>query len=492
MEHKDRRISIGKKMYIFVILTVLFAVAGIWIISYKVTMNQIDRYYKRLTISSARNYASLVDVDALRALRSAAESEEFQAIRDQAEELDDESLIENYLREHGLWDMYVEQREHMRLYQSNMDDIKYLYIVAWAPMPAEDGEYYDMYILDSDDVPLYETGYYEQREPEFDGQDPMHESEPVISNGDWGWLCSGYAPVYDADGHLICTVGCDVGMEAVMADRRANMISLLISAAIFTLIVSVCSFFLATKFVVQPLNELTSEMKKFSPKKNRNYKESGVIDLKERRNKDEIDDIYNEIRSMQIRIIDYIDDITAIKREKEKAEIEIDQISHAAMKDDLTGIGNKKAYDKKTDSIRKLMRDPAVKFAIIMMDINGLKTINDTHGHNAGDIYIKGCCHIMCDILKRSPVYRIGGDEFVAILTGDDFDLRDERVKELRDTFEKTFNNTHVEPWERYSASIGIGVRTPSDDSYDAVFKRADSSMYEEKNAFKKDHRDDR
>jgi len=55
-----------------------------------------------------------------------------------------------------------------------------------------------MYLLDDDENPLYETGYFEVRKAEFAGMDFYKGIPPVISNGDWGWLCSAYAPVYDA------------------------------------------------------------------------------------------------------------------------------------------------------------------------------------------------------------------------------------------------------------------------------------------------------
>ena len=489
MEHQERRFSIGKKMYVFVLGVVVVTIAGIWFLSYRLTSNQIDRYYKRLTINSAENYASFADRDYIRELRAAAETEEFQELRDLAEETDDESLIQAYLEEHGLWEDYVEQREIMRTYVENMDDIDYLYIVAWSPDIAEDGEYYDMYILDADDVPLYETGYYEQREPEFDNFDPLNDNDAIISNGDWGWLCSGYAPVFDDDGTLICMVGCDVSMEDVMADRKANMISLSISAVIYTAIVLILAFLVVTKYVVRPLNRISAEMKKFSPQTDRNYEESGVINLTStRRTQDEIDDIYNEIRAMQIRIIDYIDDITAIREEKEKVESEVNQISMVAYKDGLTGTGNKQAYIMKAEELTRAIEDGNAEFAIIMMDINYLKYVNDNFGHDAGDKYLLGCCHIICEKLKHSPVYRIGGDEFVAVLTGEDYANRAAHVKSLNNYFENAFSNRNTEPWNRHSASIGMSEFREGDTSVDDVFKRADTLMYDAKNAFKKKH----
>ena len=123
-----------------------------------------------------------------------------------------------------------------------------------------------------------------------------------------------------------------------------------------------------------------------------------------------------------------------------------------------------------------------------MMDINYLKTVNDNYGHNNGDKYIRGCCHILCNALKHSPVYRIGGDEFVAVLTGEDYAGRTDRINELRTIFEKTYANDGAEPWDRYSASLGMSEYTSADESAESVFKRADQAMYEAKNKFKKEH----
>jgi len=59
----------------------------------------------------------------------------------------------------------------------------------------------------------------------------------------------------------------------------------------------------------------------------------------------------------------------------------------------------------------------APEFGVIGCDVNGLKKINDTLGHKAGDEYICAACKMLCEYFKHSPVFRIGGDEFVVILT---------------------------------------------------------------------------
>ena len=82
-------------------------------------------------------------------------------------------------------------------------------------------------------------------------------------------------------------------------------------------------------------------------------------------------------------------------------------------------------------------------------------------------------------------MFRIGGDEFAAILTGEDFSRRNESVEELRNAYEVCYGKTDSNPWERYSAAVGMAEHATDDNSYELVFKRADALMYEEKKVFK-------
>ena len=163
----------------------------------------------------------------------------------------------------------------------------------------------------------------------------------------------------------------------------------------------------------------------------------------------------------------------------------IGKISEEAYKDPLTKVGNKAAYLKMTEELKQGIENGKKQFAIVMIDINNLKHINDDHGHNAGDAYIKGCCHIICEIYKHSPVFRIGGDEFVTVLRGEDYEHRHENFDRLKRTFEQTYGQHDVQPWERYSAAAGRAEFASDDNSVEFVFKRADKAMYADKTAFK-------
>ncbi|MCR5045162.1 MAG: GGDEF domain-containing protein [Treponema sp.] len=484
------KFTVGKKIYLFVGLTVFLAVFGAAMISYRINASQIDDYFKNLSLYSARNFSKFIDAEYLFKLKEVVISEEYQALRDQAEKDEDEAVIERYLKQKGLWTDYVKNRNFLIRYLRTMEDIKYLYLIVWGDVNATK----DMYLMDDDENPLYVTGRYEDRAESFYGVDASMDVEPTISNSGWGWLCSSYVPVYDKAGNLVCQVGCDVEMDDIIRARRRFLMYVLASAVIFTILVLIGAILLLNRIVIKPMTEITKEMKRFSPSSNKSYEDSGVLNLNIKSN-DEIEDIYNGIRSMQIRILDYLKDIVEIRAEKEKVESDIESarkemgaISREAYRDSLTKVGNKSAYLKKAAELQTKIGDDAFKFGIVMVDVNFLKTINDTYGHSMGDDYLKGCCKIICQIYKHSPVFRIGGDEFVVLLIGEDFENRKEKLSQAENLFERSFNDSKLEPWLRYSAAIGMAESSASDRTVEEVFKRADKAMYDEKMNFKKNH----
>ena len=486
-----KKISLGTKLYLFVILTVLVVSLGTAMIAYKISVNKIDNYYKSLTLNSARNFSAFVDPDYLKSLKEAVVTDEYQALREKAEEEQNEQLIEDYLRDKGLWEQYNETRDLLIRYLRNMQDIKYLYIIVWGTA----NESVDMYLLDDDENPIYVTGSFGEREEEFAEVDESKEIAPRVSNGDWGWLCSAYVPLYASDGTLVCQIGCDVDMDDVMMQRQQYMLYIALAALIITVVVLVIAVLFTNKIIVKPLNAITNEMKKFKPEGNADYEKAGVIDL-DIRTRDEINDIYLGIRSMQINIIDYICDITRVQKEKEKAETEarekeaqIGKISKEAYRDSLTSVGSKTAYIKKAEDLNScILKGRKVEFAFVLVDINDLKMVNDSYGHTAGDEYIKGCCHIICETFKHSPVFRIGGDEFVAVLQNEDYLNRQELFETLKEKYLSTFSDTAEKPWQRYSAAVGMAEYSLDDSKVEFVFKRADKAMYSDKLRFKTEH----
>lgn len=480
---KRKGLSIRTKMYLFLIVTILSVSIGTALLAYRINVRQIDKSYRQITSDTARTFASFVDGDYLERLRKAAESDEYQALREKAEAEDDESMIESYLRENNLWDNYSSILFDLRHYIENMKSVKYLYIVACGDANSN----WDMYLIDGDDVGIYEAGYYEDREEDLKGTDFSVEVEPSISHGDWGWLCSAYTPVKNSKGEVVAQVGCDFDMEDVMEERQQLLLYIIIIAIIFTAIVIVVAVLLINKMIVHPINSITGEMKKFKPTVHAGYEESGVIDL-DIKNRDEIGVLYEGIHSMETDIVDYLNDLDVLKHDNEDKDRKIGQISKDAYKDALTGVGSKSAYMKRVEEINVEISNGQLDFGIVMVDMNDLKMINDKYGHKMGDSYLKGCCHIICETFKHSPVYRIGGDEFVVILTGEDYNDRFNKVNQLKEEYVKSRTNENAKPWQKYSASVGMAELAFDDATLEFVFKRADRKMYEDKQKFKQEN----
>ncbi len=153
-----------------------------------------------------------------------------------------------------------------------------------------------------------------------------------------------------------------------------------------------------------------------------------------------------------------------------------------ANRDPLTGVKSKHAYAEAEEKMNaEIAAGGAEIFSIAVCDVNGLKYINDTYGHKAGDEYIKKACMMVCEIFQHSPVYRIGGDEFVVIMHGPDFEHREALMMELHDQ-----SAAHIGS-EDVVVAGGLSDFIPEEDpDVRAVFDRADARMYEEKQALKK------
>ena len=160
---------------------------------------------------------------------------------------------------------------------------------------------------------------------------------------------------------------------------------------------------------------------------------------------------------------------------------EIESNRQIAYRDALTGVKSKHAYNDAVERVNKRVEGGELSsYGVVVFDLNGLKAINDTKGHEAGDEYLKVACRMICVAFKHSPVFRIGGDEFVAILEGDDYENRERLLKEFNNAVEDRNNN------ETVSVSGGLAVYSPDfDKDFGDVFKRADKKMYERKRQLK-------
>ena len=169
--------------------------------------------------------------------------------------------------------------------------------------------------------------------------------------------------------------------------------------------------------------------------------------------------------------------------EREEQEAILTSVERLARLDELTGVKNKNAFTEYVNEIEERIAggDTDMEFGVVMCDINDLKLINDTRGHYFGDESIQRACRMICDVYENSAVYRVGGDEFAVIISGEDYESRKSLLNKLKKESEAN---------ERMRSgpvlACGMAVFDPDiDKSFYEVYERADAKMYLNKSELK-------
>ena len=164
------------------------------------------------------------------------------------------------------------------------------------------------------------------------------------------------------------------------------------------------------------------------------------------------------------------------------------KLSEMAVVDGLTGVGNKTAYLQKIHSLDDAIRRGTASFTVYVFDLNGLKEINDKYGHESGDMAITDAAEALKAVFGKENLYRIGGDEFIAVFDG----MKKPDTERCFADLEKAMRSLDLTGKlykEPLAIAKGAAAFCPGEDKeYRDVFRRADQSMYEEKTAYYKTH----
>ena len=233
------------------------------------------------------------------------------------------------------------------------------------------------------------------------------------------------------------------------------LLSVILVALAFSIIV-----FLVVKKVVKPLKDLTDASIKLS---------SGDYEVKiERSGTYEIDQLSVAFENMLVNL----------KEHKKLQHL-------LAYRDSLTKLRNMNSYRDWVIDFDKKIEAKNVSFGVIVLDLNYLKNTNDTYGHNVGNKLIVMAAEIISRTFKRSPIFRIGGDEFLVILQDQELKDRDILLSKFEEICENSFaedDNVKIP----ISIAKGFSLFDPSTDTqFSDVFKRADNEMYKDKQRMK-------
>ena len=233
---------------------------------------------------------------------------------------------------------------------------------------------------------------------------------------------------------------------------------LILECLIVTLVVlllTVCVAIYIAKRIIHPLRQLTEAADRFA---------QGDWDVSITCNtKDEVRKLTDSVVKMA-----------------DTTQTYIAEINHMAYQDGLTKVKNRACY---LDYVENLKLQEAEAYAVLILDVNNLKIVNDTYGHEMGDCLIKEASRHIGHTYKHSPVFRIGGDEFAVIMDSLDYEDREELLKTFRDKMQDIVvqENSDV----RLFIASGMAVFPVDGESYEEVFRVADERMYGNKAAMK-------
>ncbi|MEA1971628.1 MAG: GGDEF domain-containing protein, partial [Thermodesulfobacteriota bacterium] len=152
-----------------------------------------------------------------------------------------------------------------------------------------------------------------------------------------------------------------------------------------------------------------------------------------------------------------------------------EQLRYLSTHDSLTGLYGRAFFD---EEMFRFERGRTFPVSVVMLDVDGLKWVNDTRGHKAGDALLKRVAQVLGMVFRAGDIAaRIGGDEFAVLLPGTGISAAKEILVRFR-----AFLEDHNKEYPDLPLSLSIGVAEGSKgDSLACVQKKADELMYREK-----------
>ena len=255
------------------------------------------------------------------------------------------------------------------------------------------------------------------------------------SYGDkWGRFYSAYAPVIKDGQYTGVIVAVDVDASfyerSITNDAFAIAAVSVVSIAIGVLAALLISYRFRKQFEIisKDMNELqinVHNLLKTSETSPRDEKDNQNVLIEDLNTKDQVAILQNKI-----------------KKTKEEVEHYIEYAHRQAFLDGLTHMGNRSSYFDRITKVEENLKEEKSSLVVLVFDINGLKQINDTYGHETGDRSIIAASNILKEIYGKDNCYRIGGDELVIILD----DMDENEVIDSMTRFDKqikAFNKKH-------------------------------------------------
>ena len=477
------RYSLKHKAILMIIILALILSAASIIVSNKAISDIAENNYKTEAGNLADTAAAVVDAEALGRLQAATD--------EILDSLPEEDKITSDEWGSDAFNEYIARFEAL----AETDDYKKVHRQLREIQDANDVDcVYTTYVDTDSEKFVYLVDAAEEDACPIGCLDPLYEEnrrlldDPTIgyptyttNTEEYGYLATSGTPVYNKDGEVVGYAMVDVSMDDIASWRHRMMAILVGLQVIITALVIIVSVILINRAMVRPINQLSQAAKDYSQDEDViSHDHFSKLDI---HSHDEIKDLSESMKQMEADLNDKIANLLKTTNELTASRQEVSKMNEIALKDALTGVSSKYAYD--TD-LKALAQSASGDFGLAVIDLNELKMIIDTYGHEKGNIAIKELCRIVCYVFTHSPVYRIGGDEFVVMLKDHDLEHIEELIAQFNGELADIAAKTDLDPWERVSAAIGYAVfDADRDGTPDGTFRQADRAMYLRKQEMK-------
>ena len=336
---KSHRFGMGAKLNLMLIAGILLISLGLLLITYTVYKQKVDSIYFKQAEVAARDLAiEHFPYQLTSYLRERIDSDEFREVRARATAANDERIIEDWMRAQPptpyLAEYYeknesnIADRERYTLYgdyrmlEVHLEDERATFDIDAA---------YIQYVVDGVNYSLVTPGESllligTAKDPidafaQYGGDDVM---PPTIYRNGEDWLCTACEPIeeyWDDDYWIPARLYVDIDMRGVVEERRWFLVNSALYIAVLTLVAMAVTMLLTRRLATKPLMQLAEGAAKFEMGEE-GFSRDMVIDLPIRSN-DEIGDLYHEIKSMQMRIVDSADKLTRVTAERERVKTEL-------------------------------------------------------------------------------------------------------------------------------------------------------------------------
>ena len=469
---------------IAVFATALSAVS--MIVCGRVLSNVTSEMYRSKAEGLAATLARVVDVETFKKVKSQVKAvydstDAGDRVRSDSE--DEEALTTYYALYEGIDGTadFIRLRDSLRQIQEvNDDDVDCIYLT-YIDVQSESF----IYVVDAAEEDACPPGCFDQVFPQNKGllTDPTSGFPAYETDtAEYGWLMTAGAAIYDGD-EVVGYAMVDVQMNEIRDTQFGYIMRLLVFLALTVVLLCVVGAVAVDFMLIRPIRALSASAANYCADKNSTYHD-GFSKLNIR-TRDEIEDLSNSMKQMEKDLNEHIENLLTVNSELSASQNLASEMTELANTDSLTGVRNKLAYDREIAKLNEQIAADSATFGAAMIDLNYLKKINDTYGHEAGDDALVTLCANVCEVFAHSPVFRIGGDEFVVILQNRDLENADKLIGEFNARMAALRGDETLPPEKRISAALGFSRYEKGDAEAADVFRRADKQMYENKRAMK-------